>query len=165
MLHLSSILKSPYTGTLKVEDNEATEFSIQFESDKDYKWCYSRALNEENGFTITEFDSKSITTLLFNGLIDNPDGRFIKFNFDFRVKFMNGTDFSIATTSITTKSKHLIVNKKLAVSSKIEKFIFQPYKDIIYAQINVKDMIAKTKNELVYITFSKLGFSLIPKGI
>lgn len=161
MLHLSSILKSPYTGTLKVEDNEATVFEIPIESGQDYKWCFSRALNEENGFTITEFDSKSITTLLFNGLIDNPDGRFIKLNFDIRVRFLNGTDFSLTSTSLTTKSKSLILNKKLKVSSRIDKFIFQPYKDIIYIQVNVKDMISKTASSPIKLKFTKLGFSLI----
>lgn len=161
MLYLSSILKSPYTGTLKVEDNEATEFTLAFESGKDYKWSFSRALNEENGFTIKQFDSRYNTTMLLNGLLDNPEKRFIKIGFDFRVRFLNGVDFSLATASITTASKHLVVNKKLTVKSSMDKFVFQPYKDIIYVQINVKDMIQKTSNIPITLNLCKMGFSLL----
>lgn len=164
MLYLSSILKSPYTGALKSEDNSATIFTLPFENDKIYRWSFSRALNEENGFIITEFDNKSISTLLMNGLIDNPEGRFFKFSFDFRVRFLNGTDFSLATSTLTTSAKHLVIDKRVTVKSEIEKFIFQPFKDIVYVQINVKDMIKNTSHNPITLKIFKLGFSIVNNG-
>lgn len=160
MLYLTNLIRFPYTGALHLIPNKATKFSCEFDQNKVYKWTFSRALNEVSGEKILDFKQDKMK-LLFNGLLANSDRKYLKFNFHIRVRLLNGTDFSLAKCNYVTTSINNIINKKLKLNSQVKEFVFQPYKDIIYLSMTVKDNKNQDNSEPINLSFTTFGFDLV----
>lgn len=161
MLYITNILRYPYTGSLESSLDTPVKFDKDFIPNQTYKWIFNRALNETPQGSIIDFD-KDKQIIMFNGLFENIDKKYLKFEFDFRVRFSNNIDVSLCKSKVTSTSVHNIINKRLKlIDCQMDKFIFQPYRDMIYITMNVKNNLDKEDKNPIKLKLETLGFDLL----
>lgn len=161
MLYITNILRYPYTGSLESSLDAPVKFDKEFIPNQTYKWIFSRALNETPGGNIVDFN-KEKQIIMFNGLFENVDKKYLKLEFDIRVRFSNNVDISLCKSKVTSTNVHNIINKRLKlIDCKLNEFIFQPYRDIIYLTLNIRNNLDKADQNPIKLKFETLGFDLL----